>query len=124
MIEATSVAKKLFGVRGKQRRWAYIPIICIESFIGFWGMAEGGIPAASRSLILVILLLVQFFWPRVVIWLVLLGLYVADVVGVLRTGHLANDYGGLILYGIPCAALLWALPPLLRKESRQLDRAN
>ena len=124
MIEWTSVASKLFGVQRKERRWAYIPIICIESFISFWGMAEGGIPAARRSVILVISLLIQFFWPRVVIWLVLFGLYIADVVGVLRTGHIANDYGGLVLYGVPCAALLWALPPLLQKESKQPERAS
>jgi hypothetical protein len=87
-------------------------------------MAEGGIPAARRSILLVLLLLVQFFWPRLVVWLVLFALYLWDVVGVLTAGHIANDYGGLVLYGIPCAALLWALPPLFRKGSGSTDRLS
>ena len=88
------------------------------------GLAEGGLPAARRSIVLVLLLLVQFFWPRLVLWFVLFALYLADVVGVLTGGHIANDYGSLVLYGIPCAVLLWAVPPLFRKENRTTDRLS
>jgi len=115
MIGGRRFAGKLLTVQAKERRSAYMLIVCIELSIGFWGMAEGGILAARRSMVLVLLLLAQFFWPRFFLWLVLFALYLADVVGVVRAGHIANDYGGFVLYGIPCLALLWALPPLLRK---------
>ena len=107
----------LFAVRGKERRWAYVPIICVDSLIGLWGIAEGGAPAATHSIAIALVLIAQFVWPTFFVWFALLALYLIDVVSVLAAAHIPDDFGGLVLYGIPVALLLWARPRLYPKAT-------
>ena len=75
-------------------------------------MAEMGYRATFRSLAVISLLLVQFFWPTLALWLGLLAFYLTDVTRVLAMAHVADDYVGVVFYLVPCFALLWVRPRL------------
>jgi hypothetical protein len=101
---------EFFAIRSRQRRWVYLCVLAFESLIGLWGISDLGLPAAYRSIVVVVLLLIQFFWPTLPLWVALLAFYARDLVMMLATTHDPDYYRGLVFYLIPCAALLWAMP--------------
>ncbi len=70
-------AAALVALRSRKRHWAYMGILCIESFVGFWGAAEVGLPGAYRSTAVSLWLLIQFLWPTFLLWLALFAFYLS-----------------------------------------------
>jgi hypothetical protein len=61
MLNFWSGVRSLITVRERVGRWIYVPIIGIQSFVGLWGIAEAGFEAAWRRIVLIALLVTQFF---------------------------------------------------------------
>jgi hypothetical protein len=118
MLNFWSGVRSLITVRERVGRWIYVPIIGIQSFVGLWGIAEAGFEAAWRSIVLIALLVTQFFWPTVIVWCALTVIYGADALEAFLAVHLPEDYVlATLLYGAPCAAILWARPWRIRRKA-------
>jgi hypothetical protein len=89
----------------------------LVALIGMLGALKIGILVLGPYLLIVLLLMVQFFRPTVLGWGLSFGLFLAYAVAVFAQGPLTSEGYIFILLGLlPAAAIAWAYPRKLTHD--------
>src|SRR5271157_3103041 len=84
MNKLWAVMRRTVSVREKKRRWVYVAVLCNVLFLIFVPALEplGKVPLFIFPL--AVLFVVQFFWPTLLVWFVLLATLLAREIAFLR----------------------------------------
>jgi hypothetical protein len=115
-VRAKALVGKLLAIRTKTRRWVYIVVLCNVLFLALVPALEplGKIPLFVFPV--TCLFVIQFIWPTLFLWSVLLGtLLIREIDWLLVVRfHGVHDYVAWFWYVVwdvvPIALLLWARP--------------
>jgi hypothetical protein len=93
--------------------WAYLPAALVSGFFALMGWGEGGISGAALFILLLGLCVVQWVYPTLLMWGLLLSLFSAYAVAVVVTPHNGTfaDYMFFFFCGaVPAVLLLFGKP--------------
>jgi hypothetical protein len=104
--------------RARKRGFVYIACAALVLLSGLWA-AEEGIRYGVVYAVILLFLMLQFFRPTILGWLLSLALFATFTVGVLVAlvrGSFRGDYIlGVLLGLVPTIAIFWARPrPLMQ----------
>jgi len=100
----------LLNPRSRKRGFVYLICSVITVLFGFWA-SQYDFRAAVPYAIVVLLLILQFFRPTMIGWLLSLALFGSYTVGIFIKATSREDYIAGILVGLaPTIALVWARP--------------
>jgi len=108
-----SVLKAVVQKRPYAVRWAYLPVAVVSALFAAMGWDDGGLSAAGPFLLLLLVSLIQWAYPTVLGWMLLLIPCVAYAmeVAVSPENGTSGDYVFFLLCGaVPAAFLLFFRP--------------
>jgi hypothetical protein len=94
-------------------RWAYLPIALVSAFFALYGYGDEGLSAAYPFLLLLLVCVLQSFYPTFLGWALLLGLSLAYtlLVAFSPENGTRGDYIFFLLCGaVPAIFLLFLRP--------------
>jgi hypothetical protein len=100
----------LLGPCSRKRVFVYPSCSVIALVFGFWA-SQYDFRAAVPYVVIVLLLMLQFFRPTILGWLLSLALFGSYTVGIFIKATSREDYIAGVLVGLaPTIALFWARP--------------
>jgi hypothetical protein len=96
--------------RSQKRGFIYVICSVIALLLGLWA-SQYDIRAVAPYVVIILLLMFQFFRPTILGWLLSLALFGSYTIGVFIKASSREDYIAGVLVGLaPAIALFWARP--------------
>jgi hypothetical protein len=110
-------SRNLVNRRSRRRGFVYLICFAIVLLFGSWADQYDFLAVVPYAVI-VLLLMLQFFRPTILGWLLLLALFGSYTVGIFIKASSREDYIAGVLVGLaPTIVILWARPqPLVNGD--------